>query len=385
MKENARQGFWNGSMPPLGYRLIEAEKRGAKVKKKLDVDPVEAETVRLIFKLYLNGDGKSGALGVKEIVKWLNTRGYRTRRGQTFGVGSIHKLLTNTIYIGRARFNRTSSKTRGKKPDEEIIEISVLAILEPHVFEQVQRQLHARSPKVVAPRVTTGPILLTGLAVCATCGGGMMLRTGTSKGGRVYRYYTCSNCATKGKSVCKGRSIPMDKLDTLVTDHLIERLFKPERLTEILVSLSLRRAEKSENLNGRLIALQREVTDTDEKLKRLYRLVEDGLTDLDEVLKDRLNTLKADRDRAQAALERAKEAFDVSDRYRSCASRTFWTHDARALHHWFYTISEGLHAVACRRHRGRRQPDPNQRQQGRARKSRHCQPKPRAGVFASEY
>jgi site-specific DNA recombinase len=176
-----------------------------------------------------------------------------------------------------------------------------------HVFEQVQRQLHARSPKVVAPRVTTGPILLTGLAVCATCGGGMMLRTGTSKGGRVYRYYTCSNCATKGKTVCKGRSIPMDKLDTLVTDHLIERLFEPERLTKILTSLSLRRAEKSESLNGRLIALQRQLTDADETLKRLYRLVEDGLTNLDDVLKDRLNTLKADRDRAHAALERTKE------------------------------------------------------------------------------
>src|SRR5262249_29650957 len=38
---------------------------------------------------------------LKEIVKWLNARGYRTRRGKTFGVGSIHKLLTNTIYIGR--------------------------------------------------------------------------------------------------------------------------------------------------------------------------------------------------------------------------------------------------------------------------------------------
>jgi DNA invertase Pin-like site-specific DNA recombinase len=33
MKENARQGFWNGATPPLGYRLIEAEKRGAKIKK----------------------------------------------------------------------------------------------------------------------------------------------------------------------------------------------------------------------------------------------------------------------------------------------------------------------------------------------------------------
>src|ERR1700730_7468260 len=75
----------------------------------------------------------------------------------------------------------------------------------------------------------------------------------------------------------------------------------------ILASLSSRRAEKAESLNGRLIALQREVTDADDKLKRLYKLVEDGLTDLDNILKDRLNTLKAERDRANAALERAKE------------------------------------------------------------------------------
>ena len=84
----------------------------------------------------------------------------------------------------------------------------------------------------------------------------------------------------------------MDKLDSLVTNQLVERLFNPERLAEILNSLSLRRAEKSENLSRRLIALQREVSDAEEKLKRLYRLVEDGLTDLDEVLKDRLNTVK---------------------------------------------------------------------------------------------
>jgi site-specific DNA recombinase len=307
MKENARQGFWNGATPPLGYRVVEAEKRGAKIKKKLDIDPVEAETARLIFNLYLNGDGQSGALGVKEIVKWLNARGYRTAKGKTFAVGNLHKILTNPVYIGRWRFNLRSSKTGSRKPDEEVIEIPVPGIIEPHVFEQVQRQLRARSPKVAAPRLTTGPILLTGLAVCATCEGGMTLRTGTSKNGRVYRYYTCSSCATKGKTACKGRSIPMDKLDTLVTDHLIERLFKPERLSGILASLASRRAENSEGLNSRVMTLQREVTDAEEKLKRLYRLVEDGVTDLDEVLKSRLNALKAERDRAQAALERVKE------------------------------------------------------------------------------
>jgi site-specific DNA recombinase len=140
-----------------------------------------------------------------------------------------------------------------------VVEIPVPAIIETDVFEQVQKQLRARSPKTQAPRVTTGPILLTGLALCATCRGGMMLRTGTSKGGRVYRYYTCANCATKGKTVCKGRSIPMDKLDTLVTDHLVERLFKPERVAAILASLSSRRMERGAAVNARILGLQREV------------------------------------------------------------------------------------------------------------------------------
>jgi site-specific DNA recombinase len=107
---------------------------------------------------------------------------------------------------------------RVRKPEEEAVDIPVPDIIDPYLFEQVQHQLHARSPKVAAPRVTTGPILLTGLAVCASCGGGMMLCTGTSKNGRVCRYYTCSNFATKGKTACKGRSFPMDKLDTLVTN-----------------------------------------------------------------------------------------------------------------------------------------------------------------------
>ena len=29
-KENARQGFWNGSKPPFGYRTVEVEERGVR-------------------------------------------------------------------------------------------------------------------------------------------------------------------------------------------------------------------------------------------------------------------------------------------------------------------------------------------------------------------
>ena len=64
LKENARQGFWNGSLPPIGYRVVAAEQRGAKTKKKLEIDPLHAETVRLIYRLALHGDGAKGQMGV---------------------------------------------------------------------------------------------------------------------------------------------------------------------------------------------------------------------------------------------------------------------------------------------------------------------------------
>ena len=76
MKENARQGFFNGSKPPFGYKTVEVETLGRNGhKKRLEIDPGEAEIVQHIFDLYLNGhDGKS--LGVKGIVDHLNLRGF---------------------------------------------------------------------------------------------------------------------------------------------------------------------------------------------------------------------------------------------------------------------------------------------------------------------
>lgn len=94
--------------------------------------------------------------------------------------------------------------------------------------------LQAKNPQANPPRAVTGPILLTGLAHCASCGGAMPLRTGTSKNRNVYRYYTCSSAARIGKTGCRGRSIPMEKLDQLVTEHVADRILVPERLGALL-------------------------------------------------------------------------------------------------------------------------------------------------------
>ena len=306
MKENARQGFWNGSRPPLGYKTVEAEQRGQRVKKKLTIDPVEAEQVRLMFKLFLEGDNGSGPMGIKAMVSWLNAHGYRTRGGASWGVGQMHALLTNPVYSGRRRFNWVEYRTGKRKPESEIIYSDVPAIIGQESFDRVQTSLKARNPRVVSPRVITGPILLTGLALCATCGGGMTLRTGTSQRGDVYKYYSCSTQARQGKTRCRGRSIRMDKLDTLVTRHLSERLFEPERLTELLSALSVRRADKAAVADRRAAALEKEASEADVRLRRLYRLVEEGIAEMDGALKDRIAALRAARDGAAAALERAK-------------------------------------------------------------------------------
>jgi site-specific DNA recombinase len=63
MRENARQGFFNGSRPPVGYRTVEVQLPGNKSKKKrLEVEESEAVVVNRIFQWYLHGD-RGGSLG----------------------------------------------------------------------------------------------------------------------------------------------------------------------------------------------------------------------------------------------------------------------------------------------------------------------------------
>src|SRR6516165_10439586 len=134
MKENARQGFWNGSRPPVGYRVVAAEQRGAKIKKKLEINPLHAETVRLIYRLALHGDGASGPMGVKAIVSYLNARRIFTRDRGRWGIGQLHKVLTRTTYIGRHEFNRSSPKN-GRKPAAEIVTAEVPPLIDQATFD----------------------------------------------------------------------------------------------------------------------------------------------------------------------------------------------------------------------------------------------------------
>ena len=314
MRESAKQGFWNGATPPLGYKIVEAETRGAKIKKKLAVDPVDAETVRLMSRLYAEGDGKTGPMGIKDVAKWLNERGYRTRKGATFGIGPVHGILTNRCYAtGKWPYGVRNSKTGQLNDPATVVEIDVPTIIPMDLFEQVQAKLARNNPKVTPPRTVNGPNLLAGLATCATCGAGMV-RTGTACGKRSYTYYSCAGCHQKGKSVCKGRHIPTAKLDSLIVDNVKEKLLTPERLSFILEALLERSAAKDGAVAERRRSLDSQVAQAKDKLARLYRAIEEGVVELDDDLKARIVALKDERDIAVASLERiAQQAVARND------------------------------------------------------------------------
>jgi len=311
MNENARQGFWNGALPPIGYRIVAAEQRGSKTKKKLEIDPLHADTVRLIYRLFLEGSGTAGPMGVKAITCYLNERRIFTRDGGRWGLAQIHTILTRTTYIGQHRFNTRSHKDKVRKPEGEVVAMAVPPLIDRETFDAVQARLKSRHPMVTPARITSGPTLLTGICFCAKCGGAMTMRTGKGGAGGLYRYYTCSTQARQGKTGCEGRSIPMDRLDQLVANHLEERLLQPERLETLLASVLDRRQERAERRREHLAELNKRATETDQRLNRLYDAIESGVADLnDNGLKDRIASLKAIRDQAKADADRAQTALD---------------------------------------------------------------------------
>ncbi|UXC89487.1 MULTISPECIES: recombinase zinc beta ribbon domain-containing protein [unclassified Sphingobium] len=197
-------------------------------------------------------------------------------------------------------------KKKRRKPPEEHAVMEVPPIISVAEFEAVQRSLKARSPKMMPPRAVGGSTLLTGICFCASCNGAMTLRTGTSRSGQEYRYYTCATKATKGKTGCKGVSVPMHQLNQAVVDHLEKRLLDTARLEGLMDQLLNRRDEWAAERRLHVAEMERRATEAEAKLTRLYEAIENGLVDIgDASLKTRIAELTAIRNQARGDAERA--------------------------------------------------------------------------------
>jgi len=303
MEENIRQGFVNG-IPPFGYRTVVVEQRADKAKKRFEPDPKESEMVRLIFKLYVHGDGETGPLGIKSIVEYLNRKGYRQRRGQPFNIKYVHLMLSNTSYVGTYCWNKTDSRTRQPKPESEWIKASIPALISQELFDSAQSRLKRNNPKVTPPRLVNTPILLSGMMKCGHCGGSMTRGAGKNP---KYRYYICSNKLRKGSAVCPGQWLPMAKVDETVTEGFIDLVLDKQRLPEMIRRLQKQTSgSRSHDAQARL-ALKRDLQRLQREIDNIISAVASGILDRDDSVRSQIDRRKAEAEeikRRMATLDR---------------------------------------------------------------------------------
>jgi len=293
MKENARQGYFNGSKPPFGYIAATTETVGShgRRKKKLEINEAEAGIVRMIYDLYLNGlGGKS--FGVKEIAKYLTEKGL-LMRGKSWRMQKVHIVLSDPLYMGDYYFNVIDSRTRQKRPPTEWVKTNIPVIIDAAVFERVRAKRQLRTPDQTPPRITTSPTLLTGLLKCGECGGSMTLVTG--KSGR-YKYYKCTTRQNKGNHACASSNHPMEATDQQVLNKLADKVFTPERVHSMMTSLRKRIKTSKDTQQQRVNELNRQLKAVEERQHRLLDAIETGVIELDETTQRRAQQLKSARE-----------------------------------------------------------------------------------------
>ncbi len=304
MQENARQGYWNGSVPPYGYRAVTTGVTGnrGRHKRRLEIDPLEAETVREVYRLYLFGrDGQ--VMGMKAIGSHLNRQGL-TMRGRPWQIQKINRLLADPLYTGRFYFNRRDSRTGQLRPQPEWIAVSVPEIIDAATFERVAKRRESYNPKSAPPRAMSSPAPLVGLLHCGHCGSSMTQATG--KSGR-YRYYKCTRRMAQAVDACPARNLPRETTDAQVLGMLSERVFTPKRVSRMLNDLLHRQQQAKTAENARLITLRAELDRTTAGLERLYKAVEDGTLSSDDTLRERSQKLKARRTEIQTEMAKLRD------------------------------------------------------------------------------
>jgi site-specific DNA recombinase len=198
-----RKGIWVGGPVPLGY---------ASINKKLIVIPEEAETVRLIFRRYLEVGS------IRDLIQDLGRRGIRTKRqvgsngqsrgGIRFGIGPLAHLLRNRFYIGKVVY-------RGKVHSGEHEPIVNQAL-----FEAVQTKLTA-SATARQLRLKGSPAILAGRIFDDR--GNRMTPTHTNKRGARYRYYVSHALLQKRNHVAGSvLRVPAAEIESVVLKALRE-------------------------------------------------------------------------------------------------------------------------------------------------------------------
>jgi site-specific DNA recombinase len=202
-----RKGKWTGGTVPLGYQAKD---------KKLVINKAEAETVRMIFRLYLELGSFSKLVAEldrrKIVTKHRNTKIAKYRGGIPFTYGPLAYFLKNRIYIGE-----THHGGKWFKGEHE-------AILDRSTFDRVQELLKTNTVKRKVKFSEGGALLQSKLFDDK---GNRMGPSFSSKNGVRYRFYVSTALRGRKHSAGSVTRISAPEIEALVESALSERLEGP--------------------------------------------------------------------------------------------------------------------------------------------------------------
>ncbi len=264
----ARKGRWLGGNTPLGFEAKAEEKVSINGKSKksfrLSVNEEEMQTVRFIFKEYLENQSLVG------IVKYFLSHDIRTKRGNEYTTTAVKDILTNPVYCiadkdayeyfwnlgcqvcmdeeeadgkyGLIAYAKTSSsqyKNKDNAPEKWIIAKGKhKGIVCGKDFSKIQKVLARNSAKGDSWHKTQNPVsLLSGLLYCS-CGHIMRPKNYSSKqvtekGERKFSYLCPYKDMTHGEK-CSVVNVQGNLLDELVCREVLRYNEEESNINQIL-------------------------------------------------------------------------------------------------------------------------------------------------------
>jgi site-specific DNA recombinase len=296
-----KKGKWTGGHILLGYDL---DSRAGK----LAVNADEADRIRKMFRLYLEGTP------VIEIVQRFDKLGWRnkqwtTQEGKLYG-GSplrrchIYKLLANILYTGQV------------KVGDEIFPGEHEAIIDQPTFELAQVKLKDNTWKSGNPHRIKMDALLRGIIYCSCCGSGMYSTYSANKERR-YRYYVCYRSQQKIEGYCTSRSVSAP----LVEDAVVESIRRVGVHPDVLAETA---AAARQQLAQIVTALREELNTTNGRVKNLKSQIARVRNPEEARLAEIRQQLSAGESRAEALrkeiLRREKQRIDEKELRRTMDS-----------------------------------------------------------------
>ena len=309
---SVKQGNFIGSIPPYGYRKVQIG-TGKSAYHSLEVIPEQADAVKLMFKLYLAGNGFTN------IAKKLDELGIKPLKSIVWSPAAISDMLENPVYIGKIRWNWRKTekkivngqivKTRPKTSDASewvYVDGRHEPIIDLATFEAAQER-RGKTPKVKKYTELKNPF--AGLLYCGTCGKAMSLKIYTQKNGSKCEMMLCNK-----QSWCNTKSVKYD----VFVDRIIETLEN----TIADFELKLENDDSSTtDLQASIISnLQNELKRLKEKDIRQKDAYEDGIYTKEEYA-SRNAKLQEEIAKASAALEQARTSIPTAVDYREKIAR----------------------------------------------------------------